>query len=155
MDIVSFQTDPKAEWMQFFITSALRLPESVFSFPMSWYRFDNAVFCQFFQKLRCSGRLNIDNFHHIRPSKDRPIWKRLTKFEDVAFCFGLKQFLNVRFSPFNVRFCHFNVRFFCFFKGTTDVQCRLWSGWCSFSKRFLKNSSRYSVVSWIPFFRSL
>ena len=123
MDIVSSHTDPKAEWMQFFITSALRLPESVFPFSISGYRFDNAVLCHLFQKLRCSGRLNTDNFHHIRPSKDRPTWKRLTKIENMAFCFWLKQFLNVRFSPFNVRFCHFNVRFFCFFESAADVQC--------------------------------
>ena len=105
------------------ISSALLLPESVFPFSISGYRFDNAVLCHLFQKLRCSGRLNTDNFHHIRPSKDRPTWKRLTKIENMAFCFWLKQFLNVRFSPFNVRFCHFNVRFFCFFESAADVQC--------------------------------
>ena len=32
---------------------------------------------------------------------------------------------------------------------------RLWSGWSSLSRRFLRNSSKNSVVSWIPFFKSL
>lgn len=114
---------PTAEWMKFHTFSSLLFPESVFSFPVSGYRFDHAVFCQLFQKLRCPGRLNINDFHHIRPSKDSSTRKSLTKLEDMAFCFGRKLFLNVRFSSSNVRFYPFNVRFFYFFEGAADVQC--------------------------------
>ena len=83
---------------------------------MTGHRFNDPVFRQLFQKLRCSGRFDLDFSHHIRTSKDLLTGECLTELQNMVYRFRLEYWLNVRFQAFNVRF-------FRFFPCTADMQC--------------------------------
>ena len=95
----------------YYSDSILSFPESVLPFAVSGYRLNDSALCHLLQKFRCSGRLDINYFHHICTSENRLTRKRLAKLANVTCSFRLEHFLNVRFFYFNVHFFVFNVRF--------------------------------------------
>lgn len=65
----SFQDFAQREQVQNPIASTL-LPEAILSFPLSSEQLDYSVLRHLFDKVRSSGRLEVDHLHYIRTSEE-------------------------------------------------------------------------------------
>lgn len=99
------------------------IPEVILSFSVPGNRIDDPMLRQLFDKVRCSGRLEVNRLHHIRTSKDRLTRKDLLQLQYMTYRFWPESFFNVRFQRLHVRFWRFNVRFFHLFERSADMQC--------------------------------
>ena len=131
----------------------------IFSFSITRYWFNNICLYQIGKKFWSTWTFQLKNLHNCTSSKhlikaklfkesmnmNRRFYWEITAFGEST--------LSMSTFAFSISTFAFPISTFSSFKSPLICRFRLWSSFFSFKSKFLRNASRYSVVSWMPFGR--